>query len=66
MANKNTDSKNDNSISVLFVKEKETKNAVRFEEKAEAGKPNVIGSLYVQKWAIGDATEIVVTLNIGK
>ena len=45
-----------------FVREKTTKNTVKFEEKPEAGTPHVVGSLYVQKWAVGEATEVEVTL----
>ena len=51
-------------MKIQFKKEKETKNTVKFEEVPEKGKPPVIGSLYVQKWAAGDATAIVVTLEL--
>ena len=36
---------------VKFVKDKETKNTVRYKE--EGGEQNIIGTLYVQKWALG-------------
>ena len=35
-----------------FVKEKETKNTVRYQEQSDGD--NVIGPLYVQKSALGD------------
>ena len=49
---------------LLFEKEKETKNTVKFEEKPEPGSPPVIGSLYVQKWAAGDASRVKLHLEI--
>ncbi len=33
--------------------ERETKNTVRYQEQTE-GKPPAIGTLYVQKWALGE------------
>lgn len=47
---------------VTFSKEKETKNTVKFNEDAVEGQAPVIGTLYVQKWAVGDATTITVTV----
>jgi len=47
---------------VKFTKEKDTKNTVRFAEQPPKGKPPVIGTLYVQKWFAGDATEMNVTI----
>ena len=47
---------------VKFVVEKETKNAVRFKEVPAEGQPPIIGTLYVQKWFAGNATEIEVTV----
>ena len=38
---------------LVFVRERETKNTVRFQEEA-SGKPPVIGTLYVQRWALGE------------
>ena len=40
-------------MQLKFEQEKETKNTIRFQEVPEAGKPPVIGTLYIQKWAIG-------------
>ena len=39
-------------MKLTFEQEKETKNTIRFQEVPEAGKPPVIGTLYIQKWAI--------------
>lgn len=49
---------------VKFTKEKDTKNTVKFGEVAEPGKPPVIGTLYVQKWAVGEAKEVTVTIDL--
>ncbi len=35
-----------------FAIEKETKNTVRYEEKT-GGQPPAVGTIYVQKWALG-------------
>lgn len=37
-------------MKIHFVKDKDTKNTVRYQEQPEPGKPPVIGSLYVAKW----------------
>lgn len=45
-----------------FEVEKETKNTVRYTEVAE-GQPPVIGTIYVQKWALkGIPKKVKVTL----
>ena len=43
---------------VKFVYEKETKSSVRYQEAPGPGNPPVIGTLYVQKWFVGDAKAI--------
>ena len=48
------------------MREKETKNTVRFQEMPEEGKPPVIGTLYVQKWAVGATEQLVVTISDAK
>jgi len=48
-----------------FVKEKETKNTIKFEEKPPAGQPPVIGSLYLQKWAVNGAERVTVAVTLG-
>ena len=37
---------------IEFKVERETKNTVRYEEETD-GQPPMIGTLYVQKWALG-------------
>ena len=50
---------------VQFQKEKDTKNTVKFEEVQVQDEAPIIGSLYVQKWFIGDATNLKVTVEVG-
>ncbi|HPA19660.1 MAG TPA: hypothetical protein PLU30_18070 [Verrucomicrobiae bacterium] len=45
-----------------FKRLRETKNTVRFEEQTEPGKPPVIGTIYIQKWFIGDAENVTLTM----
>lgn len=46
----------------FFELEKETKNTIRYAEVAE-GQPPVIGTVYVQKWALqGTPKRVKVTL----
>lgn len=49
-------------MTIKFKKVKETKNTVKFEEVVAAGKPPVIGQLYVQKWAVLDKDEIEIDI----
>jgi hypothetical protein len=49
---------------VGFTKEKDTKNTVRFSEDAVQGEPPIIGTLYVQKWFVGDASKLKVTVEV--
>ena len=48
---------------LAFVTERETKNTVRFQEEA-SGKPPVIGTLYVQRWALGEPLPQRLTVTI--
>ena len=48
---------------LVFVTERETKNTVRFQEEA-SGKPPVIGTLYVQRWALGEPLPQRLTVTI--
>jgi hypothetical protein len=48
-----------------FVREKETKNTVRYAEVSEPGKPPLVGTLYLQKWYAGDKTRLIVTVDEG-
>jgi hypothetical protein len=47
---------------VKFAVEKETKNTVKYNEVPAEGQPPIIGTLYVQKWFAGSATELEVTV----
>jgi hypothetical protein len=49
---------------VQFEKEKDTKNTVKFAEAQTPGEPPIIGSLYVQKWFVGQATKLKVTVEV--
>ncbi len=51
------------TISITMELEKETKNTVRYTEKAE-GKPPVIGTLYIQKWATSPDTPKTITVTV--
>ena len=48
---------------LAFITERETKNTVRFQEEA-SGKPPVIGTLYVQRWALGEPLPQRLTVTI--
>jgi hypothetical protein len=50
------------SVTLEFVLAKTTKNTKMFEEKPAPGSPPVVGTIYVQKWWIGDAEKIKVTI----
>jgi hypothetical protein len=39
-------------FSVQMDLEKETKNTIRYQERAQGGQPPRIGTLYIQKWAL--------------
>ena len=53
-------------ITIQLKKERETKNTIRFEEmENEEGNPPLVGTLYVQKWALkrlGDPEMLTLTL----
>jgi len=49
-----------------FIREKETKNTIRFAEECPPGKPPIIGTLYVQKWFASETTEVTVTIDTGR
>lgn len=49
---------------IQFEREKETKNTVRFQEKPPKGQPPLIGGLYVQQWAAGEAKTCEVVLRL--
>lgn len=47
---------------IILNREKETPGAVRFKEEEQPGKAPVIGTLYVKKYAAGNAASVKVTL----
>lgn len=49
---------------LTFTIEKETKNTVRYQEQPASGQPPVVGSLYIQQWALPAAypKTLVVTI----
>ena len=49
---------------IQLQKEKDTKNTVKFAEVQNQGEPPIIGTLYVQKWYAGDATNLKVTVEV--
>jgi hypothetical protein len=51
------------AISIIMELEKETKNTVRYAEKTE-GKPPVIGTLYIQKWATAPEAPTVIRVQV--
>lgn len=56
-----------NSITANFVREKETKNTIRFQEEVGENPP-IIGTLYVQKFAVnklGNPNKLTVTITVG-
>ena len=50
-------------IRIIMELEKETKNTVRYTEKAE-GKPPAIGTLYIQKWATSPDTPKAIRVTV--
>ena len=50
---------------LTFTLERETKNTIRYAEDA-SGKPPAIGTLYVQKWLLGNPAPTKLTLTIGE
>jgi hypothetical protein len=49
---------------ILLTKEKDTKNTVKFTEAQIQGQAPVIGTLYVQKWFAGAATNLRLTVEV--
>ncbi len=50
---------------LTFTLERETKNTIRYQEDA-SGKPPAIGTIYVQKWLIGDTPPRNLTVTISE
>ena len=51
------------SQELTFTLERETKNTIRYTEDA-SGKPPAIGTLYVQKWLLGNELPKTLTVTI--
>ena len=50
---------------LTFTLERETKNTIRYQEDA-SGKPPAIGTIYVQKWLIGETPPRNLTVTISE
>jgi hypothetical protein len=50
---------------LTFTLERETKNTIRYAEDA-SGKPPAIGTLYVQKWLLGNEPPRRLTITVGE
>jgi hypothetical protein len=48
---------------LIFTVERETKNTVRYQEQT-TGKPPAIGTLYVQKWLLGESPPPMLSVTI--
>jgi len=57
---------NCHGTNLVFKKEKETKNTVRFQELSRPGLPPAIGTLYVQKYIVGESEKITVIIIVGE
>jgi hypothetical protein len=51
------------SRTIKFTLERETKNTIRYQEETE-GMPPAIGTLYIQKWALGKEVPKSITVTI--
>jgi len=50
---------------IKFEIEKEVKHSVRYKEITEDGTPPIFGTIYVQKWFVGDSKELTITIEKG-
>lgn len=53
-------------LTINFIQERETKNTVRFAEEESLDGPPVVGTLYVQKYALrrlGNPAKITITIS---
>ena len=53
------------SQSITFTLERETKNTIRYQEDSN-GKPPAIGTLYLQKWLVGDRPPRKLTVTVAE
>ncbi len=47
---------------IKFEAEKEVKHSIRFKEVVEQGKAPIVGTIYVQKWYVGSAKSLFITI----
>ena len=47
---------------IMFEAEKEVKHSIRFKEVVEQGKAPIVGTIYVQKWYVGSAKQLFITI----
>ncbi len=50
---------------ITFILERETKNTIRYQEDA-SGKPPAIGTLYLQKWLLGNEIPKKLTVTVAE
>ena len=50
---------------LTFSLERETKNTIRYAEQTD-GNPPAVGTIYVQKWAIGDDPPKTLTVTVSE
>jgi len=53
-------------MELKFKLEKATKNTYRYQEQPEDDQPPVVGTLYVQKWFLGNPAPEEITISIEK
>ena len=51
-------------VKASFELEKETKNTIRYAEKPVTGKPPIIGTIYIQNWALPEPTPKIITVTV--
>ena len=50
---------------LTFDLERETKNTIRYSEQTD-GKPQAVGTIYIQKWAMGDRAPKTLTVTVSE
>ena len=53
-----------NTVFLTFTLEKETKNTMRYTEQPVKGSPAIVGTLYIQKWALPQPAPTTITVTI--
>ena len=52
-------------LTLKFTQERDTKNTVRYQEETE-GKPPAIGTVYLQKWSLGENPPKTITVTVAE